>query len=76
MPEKAVAWSRQRNSTSVVAPAVILKTFVVMFGPEGSGKSGLLATVVFKKAPMSPSVRFPVLCEDDRQLSFNLLRDS
>ena len=44
---------------SVVTPAVTLKTSVVTFGPEGSGNSGLLTTVVLRLAPITPSVRFP-----------------
>ena len=59
--ENAVAWSRQRNWTSVFTLDVTLNTLIVAFGPFGSGKRGLSATVGVSPASMSASDRFVVV---------------
>ncbi len=52
---------------SVLTREVTLKTFVVMLGPDGSGKSGLSTTVVLRNAPSTPWVRLPFFCNDMHQ---------
>ena len=74
MAENAVDWSRQRNSTSVFTPDVTLNTLMVVFGPFGSGNSGLPAALGVRPASIRARLRLVVVCKANHEKSLKLSR--